>query len=183
MGKNGETIDEQKPTTLWKQVSRIAESKLFLLLLAAFLASQLCPKWLISSATVTAERQWQLTTREKALNAVDEAALSCLLPLQSPHYESMSVQDFSKSRQTATVAINKAMVLIRLLYGNEAMEQFREEVANPLTTIFVEGLKAKTNKDAMAEFQKHQQKGIVDMAKKIDDWEKKLAMLPMASHY
>ncbi|MBI3222830.1 MAG: hypothetical protein HYZ46_07155, partial [Nitrosomonadales bacterium] len=115
MKENLEAANERKGT-LWELVSHVSESKLFLLLLAAFLASQLCPNWLISSATVTAERQWQLATREKTLNAVDEAALACLLQLQSPNFDSLTLQDFSKNRQTANVAINKAMVLIRLLY-------------------------------------------------------------------
>jgi hypothetical protein len=172
-----------KNGTLLKKVSNVVESKLFLLLLAALLASQLCPRWLISSATISTERQWQLTTREKALNAVDDAALSCLLPLQSPNYDSATVQEMSKYRQTSSIAMNKAMVLIRLLYGTEIMEQFREEVANPLAQLFIEGLKAKSNKNALTEFQKHQQKSLMDMAKRIDDWEKKIAGLPMVSHY
>ncbi|MBI3222829.1 MAG: hypothetical protein HYZ46_07150 [Nitrosomonadales bacterium] len=56
-------------------------------------------------------------------------------------------------------------------------------MAKPLAKTFDEGLKAKTNDFAMAEFQKRQQKDIADTAKKIDDWEKKLAGLPMVSHY
>lgn len=182
MVENQERIVRKEGTFL-QHVSNVLESKLFLLLLAAFLASELCPRWLISSATVTAERQWQLTTREKALNAVDDAALACLLPLQSPNYDSASVEEMSKYRQNATITMNRAMVLIRLLYSNKIMEEFREEVTYPLIKLFSEGMKAKLNKNTMAEFKVNQQKRLEDMTKRIDDWEKKIAGLPMVSNY
>jgi len=124
-----------------------------------------------------------LTTREKTLNAIDDAALSLLLPLQKPSYDLATVDEFTDYRKDASLKINRAMVLIRLLYGNKILEQFRDEVSTPITHLFAKALHAKTSEQAMKEYQNTQNISLLDMAKKIDDWEKKIAELPLDMHF
>jgi hypothetical protein len=176
-----ETVSRRLSTTAWSVALRIADSKLIVLIVAALLASNLCPQWLETSAKISTEREWELKTREKALTSLDAAALHYILPLQGNSIDSRNLADLRAQKEKALFAMNTAMVQIRLLYGSGIMEEFRKEVTDPLNGLFRAALLAKTDDGDMQVFQQAREENGPRIAEKVDAWEKKLAEMPIAT--
>ena len=155
---------------------QLINSRLIILIAVSIIASQMCPTWLKSSATTSAEREWQFKMREEVLVSVDEAAMSCLLPLQSGDYESATVESLKENRKNAIYEMNMAMIGIRLLYGKEVLKKFRNEVDEPLRRFLNIGIDAKSKKGTDLEtFIEHRKDKINKLSKVIDRWEDELA--------
>lgn len=177
--------EEKLPNTnqsIMGKVMLVLESKIVLLIMTAIIASNLCPKWLVTYATTAAERQWQFSTREKVLTALDDSVLSSLLPLQEAAFESCDVKEFTKCRETATRDLNKTLILVRLLYGTEVMEQIRADLIEPIRIFFIEGFQVKKTGQNSDEFTKTRHERLLSLVEKTDNWERKLSALQMTTN-
>ena len=159
-------------------ISKFFNSNLCVLIVASIIASRLCPIWLQSSATYSAERKWQFDTREKVLNRLDKAAWCCLKNLQSKYvFNNVKLDDLQKELNKATEDMNNTMVGIRLLFGSKVLEKFRSEVDEPIRKYLQSAIKVKENSDN-SEYQKflgNRKKRVNELSIVIDKWEENLS--------
>lgn len=170
--------NKEKPEMLDKMY-KILDSKLFLLIVAALLASQLCPQWLSPLASISADRQWKLNMREKALTTLDEGVLYYLFVLEEQCDDTMTMDKLKDTRKKALIEMNKSLVQIRLLYGTKIMEAFKNDIPKPIGDLYQEAIKARADKKKMIEFKANLGKHLKTIEGKVDYWEDFLSKLEM----
>ncbi|KAF0220183.1 MAG: hypothetical protein FD174_1422 [Geobacteraceae bacterium] len=160
----------------WKyKMLNVVDSKLFLLLLATFLASKWCPEWISPLTYISADRQWKLNLKEKALTSLDEAVLYYLFVLEEQCDDSIPVDKLRETRRKALIEMNKSLVQLRLVYGSKIMEEVKKDLPIPIGDLYQEAIKCKSDKKKMDCFKLNLKNQLKNVEAKVNYWEDRLS--------
>lgn len=161
--------DKEKKVTIWG----ILNSNVILLILGAVFAGSSVP----SCIQKFEERKWQFEAREKMLVNLDKAAGHILAKLRDKDtYLNTSLETLQKNHEASLDEMNFAMVRIRLLYGDDVLKRFINEVDSPLKAYLRRAIEAKRRGgNNLNEFLITIPNEMPKLIKTVDDWEHILA--------